>query len=207
MRVLIADDHPMVRDALARTLQQLDASVDVAQAADFDGLLALLEGAAADLALVDLHMPGMDGASGVRQIRAAAPLLPLVVASGHDDPATIRAVLGAGAAGFVPKTSSSELLRRALQIVLAGGVYVPQQALADLPAEAPATTDATGLTPRQRDVLRGLLRGAPNKVIARDLGLTEGTVKIHIAAILRVLQVRNRTEAVVRARELDLDAP
>jgi DNA-binding NarL/FixJ family response regulator len=205
MKVLIADDHPMVRDALARTVQQLGENIEVAQAADFDGLLALLDGAAADLALVDLQMPGMAGVAGVRQLRAAAPLLPLVVASGQDDAATIRAVLAAGAAGFVPKTSSSELLRQALQIVLAGGVFVPQQALADLPAAAPAPADTTGLTPRQRDVLRGLLKGAPNKVIARDLGLTEGTVKIHIAAILRVLQVRNRTEAVVRARELDFD--
>jgi DNA-binding NarL/FixJ family response regulator len=205
MKVLIADDHPMVRDALARTVQQLGENIEVAQAADFDGLLALLDGAAADLALVDLQMPGMAGVAGVSQLRAAAPLLPLVVASGQDDAATIRAVLAAGAAGFVPKTSSSELLRQALQIVLAGGVFVPQQALADLPAAAPSPADTTGLTPRQRDVLRGLLKGAPNKVIARDLGLTEGTVKIHIAAILRVLQVRNRTEAVVRARELDFD--
>jgi len=207
MRVLIADDHPMVRDALARTVQQLAPSVEVFQAADSEGLMKLLQDAAADLALVDLNMPGMDGVAGVRRVRDAAPLLPLVVASGQDDPATIRAVLAAGAAGFVPKTSSSELLLQALRIVLAGGVFVPPQAPADLHAGAAPPADTTGLTPRQRDVLRGLLRGAPNKLIARELGLTEGTVKIHIAAILRVLQVHNRTEAVVRARELDFDAP
>jgi DNA-binding NarL/FixJ family response regulator len=206
MRVLIADDHPMVRDALARTVQQLAPSVEVFQAADSEGLLTLLKGAAADLALVDLNMPGMDGVAGVLRVRVAAPLLPLVVASGQDDPATIRAVLAAGAAGFVPKTSSSEVLLQALRIVLAGGVFVPPQALADLHAGVAPPADTTGLTPRQRDVLRGLLRGAPNKVIARELGLTEGTVKIHIAAILRVLQVHNRTEAVIRARELGFDA-
>ncbi len=207
MRVLIADDPPMVRDALARTVQQLAPSVDVSQAADSDGLMKLLQETAADLALVDLNMPGMDGVAGVRRVRAAAPLLPLVVASGQDDPATIRAVLAAGAAGFVPKTSSSEVLLQALHIVLAGGVFVPPQALADLQAGVPPPADATGLTPRQRDVLRGLLKGAPNKVIARELGLTEGTVKIHIAGILRTLQVHNRTEAVVRAREMGFDAP
>lgn len=205
MRVLIADDHPMVRDALARTVQQLGAEVQVQQAADFDGLMQLLVDDAADLALVDLQMPGMDGLAGVARLRTAAPMLPLVVASGQDDPATIRAVLACGAAGFVPKTSSAEVLLQALRIVLAGGVFVPQQALADLRGSEVPAPSAAGLTPRQSDVLRRLMRGWPNKLIARELGLTEGTVKIHIAAILRVLQVHNRTEAVVRARALGLD--
>ncbi len=206
MRVLIADDHPLVRDALARTLQQLDPGVQVQQSADLDGLLAQLAAAGADLALVDLQMPGMDGLAGLARLRLAAPTLPLVVASGQDDPATIRAVLARGAAGFVPKTASAELLLQALRIVLAGGVYVPPQALADLRGGAAAPLpSAVGLTPRQADVLRGLMRGNPNKLIARELGLTEGTVKIHIAAILRALQAHNRTEAVVRARELGLD--
>jgi DNA-binding NarL/FixJ family response regulator len=203
--VLIADDHPMVRDALALAVQQLDAEVRVQQATDFDGLVALLADPAADLALVDLQMPGMDALVGLARLRALAPMLPLVVASGQDDPATVRAVLASGAAGFVPKTSSAELLLQALRIVLAGGVFVPRQALADLHAGQAPAANGSGLTPRQSDVLRRLMRGWPNKLIARELGLTEGTVKIHIAAILRVLQVHNRTEAVVRARALGID--
>jgi DNA-binding NarL/FixJ family response regulator len=130
----------------------------------------------------------------------------LVVASGEDDPAVIRAALAAGAVGFLPKAESPDVLQQALRLVLGGGTYTPPQALSDLQPGAAPRPDASGLTPRQTDVLRCLMRGQPNKLIARELGLTEGTVKIHIAAILRVLQARNRTEAVVVARNLGLSA-
>jgi DNA-binding NarL/FixJ family response regulator len=210
MKVLIADDHPMVRDALARTVRELDATTEVLQAGDFESLLRLALDARADppdLALLDLNMPGMNGVAGLRRLREQLPTLPIVVASGQDDALTIRSVLAAGAAGFVPKSERVEVLLNALRLVLAGGVYVPARSL-DAPAQvAPSPAAAVALlTPRQRDVLRALSRGQPNKLIARELGLTEGTVKIHIAAILRALQARNRTEAVVRARELGLDA-
>ena len=203
--VVIADDHPMVRDALARVVSQLYADVRVLQAGDFQALAAHLGGDAPDLVLVDLNMPGMDGLDGLRRLRAAHPALVIVVASGQDDPATIRAALAIGANGFIPKIDPPDLLLQALRVVLAGGIYIPSRTLG-------MATDSTslpgingsGLTPRQLDVLRLLLKGEPNKAIARQLGLTEGTVKIHIAAILRALQARNRTEAVVRARELGL---
>jgi DNA-binding NarL/FixJ family response regulator len=131
-----------------------------------------------------------------------------VVASGQDDPATIRAVLGSGANGFIPKTDPPALLLQALRVVSAGGTYIPSRALSDFDnGQPPLRPSAAGLTPRQIDVLRLLQKGEPNKTIARQLGLTEGTVKIHIAAILRGLQARNRTEAVVLSRELDLGEP
>ena len=207
MRVLIADDHPLVRDALARTVRELDAHADVQQAGDFEALLRLALAAPADLALLDLNMPGMNGSAGLRRLRDRLPTLPVVVASGQDDAATIRAVLAAGAAGFIPKSERTEVLLNALRLVLAGGVYVPPRGLEDAAVVEPAALAAAAvLTPRQRDVLRALSRGQPNKLIARELGLTEGTVKIHIAAILRALQARNRTEAVVRAREIGLDS-
>jgi DNA-binding NarL/FixJ family response regulator len=199
MNVLIADDHPLVRDALARTVQQLGADVQVRETGDLDGLLRLAAQGDADLALVDLNMPGMDGVAGLRRLRAAAPTLPVVVASGQEDAATIRAVLAAGAVGFIPKSERSEVLLGALRLVQSGGTYVPSRLL-----NAPPAAAAPELTPRQLDVLHLLLRGEPNKLIARELGLTEGTVKIHIAAILRVLHARNRTEAVVRARALGI---
>ena len=104
--------------------------------------------------------------------------------------------------GFIPKTEPSEILLQALRLVLSGGRYLPASVLH---AQTVPQTGATGLTPRQLDVLRLLMRGEPNKLIARALDLTEGTVKIHIAAILRTLQARNRTEAVVLARALGLD--
>jgi DNA-binding NarL/FixJ family response regulator len=199
MNVLIADDHPLVRDALARAVQQLAADVQVREAGDLEGLLRLVAQGDADLALVDLNMPGMDGVAGLRRLREAAPTLPVVVASGQEDVATIRAVLAAGAVGFIPKSERSEVLLGALRLVQSGGTYVPSRLLT-----APPATPSLELTPRQLDVLHCLQRGEPNKSIARELGLTEGTVKIHIAAILRVLQVRNRTEAVIRARALGI---
>lgn len=202
MRVLIADDHPLVRDALARTVRELEAGAEVLEAGDLEALLQLAREGSADLALVDLNMPGMGGIAGVHRLRQAAPTLPVVVASGQEDSATIRAVLAAGALGFIPKSERPEVLLGALRLVRAGGVYVPPRLL-DASA-APAAAKTGDLTPRQLDVLACLMRGEPNKLIARALGLTEGTVKIHIAAILRVLQVRNRTEAVLRARELGI---
>lgn len=201
MKVLIADDHPLVRDALARALLELDPALQALQTGSLDGLIELARGGGADLALVDLNMPGMNGVEGLLKVRAAAPTLPLVVASGQDDAPTIRAVLATGAAGFIPKSERAEVLIGALRLVLAGGTYVPPRML-DAPPPAGAT--AGDLTPRQLDVLKLLMRGEPNKLIARELGLTEGTVKIHIAAILRALEARNRTEAVVRARALGI---
>lgn len=202
MKVLIADDHPLVRDALAHALLDLDPAVQALQTGSLEGLIELARAGSADLALVDLNMPGMNGTDGLLQLRRAAPTLPLVVASGQDDAATIRAVLATGAAGFIPKSERADVLIGALRLVLAGGTYVPPRLLDAAPA--PPAADAGELTPRQIDVLRLLMRGEPNKLIARELGLTEGTVKIHIAAILRALQARNRTEAVVRARELGI---
>jgi DNA-binding NarL/FixJ family response regulator len=208
MRFAIADDHPLVRDALARVVRQLDPEAEVFEAGDYAGLLDRLDGVAPDLLLLDLNMPGMDGLHGVKRLRERLPSVAIVVASGQDDPATIRAVLGSGSNGFIPKTDPPALLLQALRVVSAGGTYIPSRALSDFDnGQPPLRPSAAGLTPRQIDVLRLLQKGEPNKTIARQLGLTEGTVKIHIAAILRGLQARNRTEAVVLSRELDLGEP
>lgn len=204
MKVLIADDHPMVRDALSRTVRAVEPDVEILEAknyAEIEECLRVLP----DLVLLDIDMPGMDGIAGIRRLREAHPGLSMVVASGEDDPVTIRSVLAIGVAGFLPKAEQPEVLMHALRLVLSGGTFTPSQALSDFhdghPAQRP---NASGLTPRQLDVLRLLMRGEPNKVIARELGLTEGTVKIHIAAILRALQSRNRTEAVVTARNMGI---
>jgi DNA-binding NarL/FixJ family response regulator len=130
----------------------------------------------------------------------------MVVASGEDDPAAPVASTLRIAAGFLPKAETAEVLVHALRLILSGGTYLPAQALRDLPGAATSPrSDASPLTPRQTDVLRLLMQGRPNKVIARSLGLTEGTVKLHIAAILRALQSRNRTEAVMAARRIGID--
>lgn len=206
MKVLVADDHPLVRDALTRTVRRADADAEIHEAQDFATTQSLCVALLPDLVLLDLNMPGMDGLEGVRRLRRQFPGLALLVASGQEDAPTIRAVLATGASGFFPKTAAPELLLQAIRMIQADGVYVPAGALADFhDGLPPARPETAGLTPRQRDVLQRLLRGWPNKLIARELGLTEGTVKIHIAAILRALRARNRTEAVVRARQLGLD--
>ncbi|MBT9490938.1 MAG: response regulator transcription factor [Paucibacter sp.] len=203
MNVLVADDHPLVRDALCRTMLRAEALAIVHEAQDFAGVQAQCAAISPVLALIDLNMPGMIGLTGLRWLRSNFPAMAMIVASGQEDAPTIRAVLAVGARGFFPKSAAPELLLQAIRLVQAGGIYVPAGALADFQdGLPPAKADTAGLTPRQLDVLQGLLRGLPNKLIARELGLTDGTVKIHIAAILRALQARNRTEAVVRAREL-----
>lgn len=199
MKLLIADDHPLLRDALARTLQALLPQAQIFEAADRAAAEALLLAQAPALALLDLHMPGMQGVAGVAALRLRFPAVRLLVVSGDDDPATVRAVLAAGAVGFLPKAESGAVMQQALRLVLDGGCYVPAQALAGLD-QAPRSEAAT-LTPRQHEVLLCLMQGQPNKQIARELGIGEGTVKLHIAAVLRALRARNRTEAVVRARE------
>ena len=205
MRVLIADDHPMVRDALARTVRKLENDAEIIEARDYAGIEDGMRGIP-DLVVLDIDMPGMDGIAGIKRVRDAHPTVRMIVASGNDDPATIRKVLAMGVAGFLPKSEAPEVLLQALRLVLSGGSYMPPQALGDFrDGQLMSRPDASGLTARQLDVLRLVMRGEPNKGIARQLGLSEGTVKIHIAAILRALQSRNRTEAVAMARKLGIE--
>lgn len=147
-------------------------------------------------------MPGMTQTEGMAQIRGNYPALPLVVVSGTDDPVTIRQLISAGAAGFVPKSVSPTIMLRALQLVLSGGIYVPPSAL-----DMPENEGVPNLTDRQTQVLRLLADGAPNKTIANQLGLALPTVKIHVTAVLRQLSARNRTEAVQAAIRLGLIEP
>lgn len=204
MKVLVADDHPLVRDALTRAIQKMDAQAVTIEAADLNSVWGLLDQEVPDLVLIDLNMPGMAGVDGVRALRTRYPQLKLLVASGQEDPPTIRAALAAGANGFFPKSAPPEWLMQAIGLIQAGGSYVPSHALSDYGADVTLAPSVAGLTVRQLHVMQCLLKGWPNKVIARELGLVEGTVKMHIAAILRALHARNRTEAVVKARELGI---
>lgn len=157
-----------------------------------------------DLALVDLNMPGSDGVAWIARLRDRFPSVPIIVISAEESCALVRALIDCGVAGFIPKSDSAAVVLQAVRLVLSGGTYAPLRFLAGSgagTASAASTTSVHGLTQRQLDVLALLAQGMPNKAIARQLGLSEGTVKVHLLAIFRALSVRNRTEAVVAAQK------
>ena len=208
MKLLVVDDHALFREGLKLLLSSLDPDVKLDEAGDLVQALKLADDANFDLILLDLKMPGPNGLDALAAMRDATAGVPIVVLSGEDDPALIRAAIEGGAMGFIPKSSTPEVLIQALRLVLAHGVYLPPLALgaraaAALPAGA-ADIKLPGITDRQMDVLRCVIQGKPNKVIARDLDISEGTVKLHLSAVFRALGAHNRTEAVYAAAKLGL---
>jgi DNA-binding NarL/FixJ family response regulator len=210
MRILIGDDHLLFREGLRRLLEQLSAEATFADASTFDEMVAAVEGGDVfDLILIDLQMPGWPGFSGIERICATVPDTPLVVVSASESQSDVRAALDAGASGYIPKSSSVKIMLSALNLVLAGGIYLPPSvigadtAAATVESETPKQAGgAHMLTQRQWEVLNCLREGKSNKQIAYELGLSEGTVKIHVTAIFKTLGVKNRTQAVIVASEL-----
>ena len=223
MKILIVDDHPLIREALRHVLRTLDPNVELIEAQNCaEGMAAVAADPALDLVLLDLGLPDADGMNALAQMRERYPATPVVVLSAHEQPATVTSAIDAGAMGFIPKTSSNQLLINALRLVLAGGVYLPLEVLRQhqgtpeaalrLAAEAGHSGKMLmpreiGLTARQADVLARIVQGKSNKLICRELGLAEGTVKIHVTAILKALNVLNRTQAVIAVGKLALQLP
>jgi DNA-binding NarL/FixJ family response regulator len=217
VKILVVDDHPLIREAMKTVLKQLDPAMEVFEAGNCDDALDIAA-READLALVllDLRMPGTSGLDGLATLRERHPAVPVVVLSASEDRNEVMRALDLGAMGFIPKSQPSRVMIGALRLVLSGGVYLPaevmsQPAGAPSVAQSPASYEAkpptpadVGLTPRQTDVLSLLIQGKPNKLICRELNLAEGTVKIHVAAILKALGVTNRTQAVVEVSRLGL---
>ncbi|QKT03889.1 response regulator transcription factor [Ectothiorhodospiraceae bacterium 2226] len=202
MKLLLVDDHALFRAGLKSVLPRLDGSLTLAEAGSCEeGLQRLREAPDADLVLLDLGLgDGKDRLHCLRRFRQADPTLPIVIVSAHESRDTIAAAVNAGASGYIPKSSDSALLIEALRLVLAGGIYLPPALIA---GSAPsAQRPPTGLTPRQQEVLALLAEGLPNKAIARRLGMAEGTVRIHVTAIIKHLHASNRTEALAKAIRL-----
>ncbi|HYS67187.1 MAG TPA: response regulator transcription factor [Paraburkholderia sp.] len=242
MKFLVADDHELIRQGVKGMLRGLDPDAQFDEADSWETLAtAARPDADHDLAIVDLHMPGMSGASSLEALLAANPALPVVVLSAEESPDEMRAVLAAGALGFVPKRQPASVMLKAIELVLSGGAYVPMEALSLLGSReaqaAPACADAAAgspiqgaapiaaqagaggaaltepitqlpalqphqqhllenLSPRQQDIMRLVHRGWTNKMIARELGVAEGTVKVHLSVIFRALGVHNRSTAI-----------
>jgi DNA-binding NarL/FixJ family response regulator len=215
VRALVIDDHPLIQEAVSGVLRRLDAAADLDVASDCErGLELAGRGTEPDVVLLDLNLPGLSGIAAVKAWRTRFPGVPVIVLSAAADQQTVLAALGAGAAGFIPKSSSNEVMLSAVRLVLAGGKYLPSEALVRQGAaqtmprtpRSASTLDSLGLTERQIDVLRLIASGASNKVICRQLGLAERTVKAHVTAVFRALNVSSRTQAAIAATKLGLSA-
>jgi two-component system nitrate/nitrite response regulator NarL len=215
MRVLIADDHPLYREALRAQIERLFPDTIVDEVASFDEVMRC--GRAPDtpygLFLVDFHMPGMS-ATGLRDLAQTFPDVPIAVISGTADAADVRTVVQAGVRGFIPKTASGMHLMHALQLLLAGGTSVPADFIRAGGSDASAPSHivpAAGapvwvgaLTSRESDVLKRVARGLSNKEIGRELGLAEITIKLHMRNVFRKTGARSRSEAAVMASKANL---
>jgi DNA-binding NarL/FixJ family response regulator len=212
VKILIVDDHPLILQALQQVLPQLDRRLDVYGAADRAETLTLLaRHPDCALVLLDLTLPGAHGLDLLAELRRDRPLLPIVVLSATHDRATVGAAIAAGARGFIAKTASPAALLDAIETVLSGGRHVTTDLRPAPRAVRGVPIDALGLTQRQTDVLHLLVQGKPNKLICRDLQLSEGTVKVHVSAILKALNVHSRSQAIVelarRGIRLEAHAP
>ncbi len=209
LRVLVIDDHPMFREAIADLAQHVKSDAEVWQATSGeDGLRLARENGEPDLVLLDLALPGMDGVATAAAFSAACPTVPVVVVTGEESDARCAAALRAGAVGVVPKTLPAREIIRALEDILAGGSYVPERLRTYLaPGQPPESVErepGDDLTARQIEVLALMARGWSNKQIAQKLDLTDKTVKSHLTRIFKVLGAVNRTQAVLAAQKRGL---
>jgi DNA-binding NarL/FixJ family response regulator len=210
MQILIADDHPLFRDALKRAVQQCVPEAVIFEAEDVVELLALVNThAKADLLLMDLNMPGAQGFSALVHVRAMWPTLPVLMVSAQDDPALMRRAVGHGASGFIPKSSSIARIGEAIRAVLDGDAWLPpgvdaSKATLD-PEERQLAARIAELTPQQYRVLGMLCQGLLNKQIAYELQVSEATIKAHMTAVLRKLGAHSRTQAALLAGRLTLE--
>jgi DNA-binding NarL/FixJ family response regulator len=215
VKILVVDDHPLVRDAMANLLAGIAPSTTILEAADCASALDLARAQPdVDIVVLDLNLPGMRGFEALEQFRREQPALPVVILSALHDRQTVLQAIKRGAMGFIPKVAAKDVIVNATRLVLGGGVYLPPEAIVEGERRGNEVTDASGprsladlgLTARQGQVLALIMRGRSNKEICRTLGLAERTVKVHVTAVLSALRVSSRTQAVIAAAQLGLNA-
>ena len=201
MHILIIDDHPLFREGLAAVLRQWSTHTVLHHAASGEeGVHLATRHPNIDVVLLDLNLPDMRGVGAIKRLHIALPAAPVIVISSSEDPADVRQAMHNGASGYLPKSANAQTIINVLNLVVAGGVYVPDFMLHATDLQ----TRHEALTQRQVEVLRLLCEGMPNKEISRALGMAEKTTKNHISAIFRTLNVVNRTQAVIAARDAGL---
>lgn len=209
--LLIADDHPLYRDALKGALSLNLPDLRVLEAGDLNHTVSLLQNEDIDLLLLDLHMPGSNDLFGLLHIRKLFPGLPVAVVSGTEDAAIISKIVGVGALGFIPKTASSADIAEAVQVILDGDIWVPESVTDHLEEVDESFSEladkVSSLTPSQYKVLCYMRDGLLNKQIGYNLDIAEATVKAHVTAIFKKLEINNRTQAVLIASQLELEPP
>ena len=211
-RILIADDHPLVRGALRQAVAGAVAGADIIECGSLEDVTKALDSCSdVDLILLDLAMPGVRGFSGLMYLRAQHPSAPVVVVSGNEDRSVIRLCIDFGASGFIPKSTDMETMRAAMLTVLAGEVWTPADVDLNDPGDRETIESVrrlASLTPQQVRVLMMLSEGLLNKQIAYELSVSEATVKAHVSAILQKLGVESRTQAVIAASRIEaMSAP
>ncbi len=231
LKILLVDDHHLFRAGLRLMLSEFEPTLECAEAGSCEEALLIADTRSYQLVLLDLHLEGASGTQALRALRQHFESAAVVVLSGEEHPMTIRQCIEAGAAGYIPKSCSPAVMMAALRLVVAGGTYLPPNmlvAMAAAPAMPVAVTAGLGMAPsasaiaeesghtptllthltdRQSETLKLAIQGKPNKVIAREMAISEATVKAHLATAFRVLGVRNRTEAVYAAARQGLALP
>jgi DNA-binding NarL/FixJ family response regulator len=218
MKILVVDDHVLIRQAMQGVLKKVRRDAALLEASNSaDALKIIAEQPDIDFALLDLTLPDRDGFSLFKELRQSYPSLGIVVLSATSEPGKVRAALELGARGYIPKSAQADVILSALRLIISGGVYIPPEILARQGASAAIGTQSNaqqessspnlGLTDRQLEVLALMMQGKSNKVICRTLDLAEQTVKNHVSAVLRALNVNSRTEAVIAASNLGWHMP
>jgi len=203
VKILIIDDHALFREGLSYVLNELDGLIKIYEAPDYNSaLMHAKENSDLDLVLLDLNLPGKDGFSVLNLLTERYPALPVIILSASNHASDVERSLDAGAMGYIPKNTTSAVMLSALRLVLSGGIYMPPSITQK--QENTQDSSISGITPRQKQVLELMVQGLSNKIIASQLGLAEGTVKMHVTAILKLFGVSNRTQAVLASEKLGL---